>query len=51
MKTRLALCSGALIGALLPAAAQTYPSKPVALIVPFAAGGNRRRHRLLGCLS
>lgn len=31
------LCTGALVA--MPAAAQTYPSKPITLVVPFPAGG------------
>jgi tripartite-type tricarboxylate transporter receptor subunit TctC len=40
-RAALALTSGALACALVaaPAAAQTYPSRPITLIVPFAAGG------------
>jgi tripartite-type tricarboxylate transporter receptor subunit TctC len=32
--------SAALIGALAPAAAQSYPSRPISLIVPFPPGGS-----------
>jgi tripartite-type tricarboxylate transporter receptor subunit TctC len=38
MKVRLIIALAALIAA-LPAVAQEYPTKPVALMVPFAAGG------------
>jgi tripartite-type tricarboxylate transporter receptor subunit TctC len=31
--------SRALLAAIVPAAAQTYPARPVTLVVPFAAGG------------
>jgi len=37
---RLALCAAALLLALAaPAAAQTYPTQPIHLIVPFGPGG------------
>jgi tripartite-type tricarboxylate transporter receptor subunit TctC len=43
MERRLFLCFAASAAALLAissdASAQTYPSRPVAMIVPFAAGG------------
>ena len=35
----LALLPAALIGSSSPAAAETYPSKPIKLVVPFPAGG------------
>src|SRR5205809_5417157 len=34
-----ALIALVLAGAVIPAAAQTYPSRPITIIVPFAAGG------------
>jgi len=37
--TRIAVYFAALITAVLPAFSQTYPTRPVTLIVPFAAGG------------
>jgi tripartite-type tricarboxylate transporter receptor subunit TctC len=39
MKTLLRLCAPLAFAAALAAHAQTYPSKPVRIIVPFAAGG------------
>jgi len=39
MKKLHALCTVALLGFATIAAAQTYPSKPVTLVVPFSAGG------------
>lgn len=39
---RLAVCAAAMLSALAvtsPASAQQYPSRPVAVVVPFAAGG------------
>jgi tripartite-type tricarboxylate transporter receptor subunit TctC len=39
MKKLHALCTAALLGFATIAAAQTYPSKPVTLVVPFSAGG------------
>jgi tripartite-type tricarboxylate transporter receptor subunit TctC len=40
IQLRILLATGLLIGAALPAAAQTYPSRPVNMIVPFPPGGN-----------
>ncbi|MBX9824408.1 MAG: tripartite tricarboxylate transporter substrate binding protein [Xanthobacteraceae bacterium] len=37
--TGVALAAITLIAAMLPAAAQDYPSRPVRMVVPFAAGG------------
>ena len=34
-----ALCAAGLVAAALPAAAQTWPAKPIRIIVPFGAGG------------
>lgn len=39
MLTRFLLTTALLLGAIAPAAAQTYPERPITLIVPFAAGG------------
>ena len=39
MRRRTALLAAAAVFAALPALAQTYPAKPVIVIVPFAAGG------------
>jgi tripartite-type tricarboxylate transporter receptor subunit TctC len=40
MKTWFAaLAVGAIFGAISPAIAQTYPSHPITMVVPFAAGG------------
>ncbi len=36
---RVALFFSALVSAAFPAFSQTYPSRPVTLIVPFAVGG------------
>jgi tripartite-type tricarboxylate transporter receptor subunit TctC len=36
---KLGLAAAALAGLMLPAGAQDYPTKPVRIIVPFAAGG------------
>ena len=36
---RRALCAAALMAFTLPAAAQTFPAKPVKLVVPYPAGG------------
>jgi tripartite-type tricarboxylate transporter receptor subunit TctC len=37
--TRVALCAVSIFASLQSAIAQTYPDKPVRLVVPFAAGG------------
>ncbi|MGH8639366.1 MAG: Bug family tripartite tricarboxylate transporter substrate binding protein [Burkholderiales bacterium] len=40
MRSIFAIAAAALVGAsAVPAAAQTYPAKPVRLIIPFSAGG------------
>jgi tripartite-type tricarboxylate transporter receptor subunit TctC len=39
VKPKLGLAVAAIIGAIAPAAAQDYPTRPVRIIVPFAAGG------------
>ena len=40
MKALLTTCAlTGMLGAALPAAAQTYPAKPVTMVVPFSAGG------------
>src|SRR5262245_21054272 len=36
---RMALVACAIVAALAPAAAQTYPERPVPFIVPYGAGG------------
>ncbi len=40
MRRSFALAALALIAAATPAAAQTYPSRPVTMVVPFPPGGN-----------
>ena len=35
----MAETAGALIAAAIPAAAQDYPTKPMTMVIPFAAGG------------
>jgi len=37
--TRAALAFSALVAAPFPALSQTYPTRPVTMIVPFAVGG------------
>ena len=37
--TRAALFCSALVSAALPAFSQTYPTRPIMMIVPFAVGG------------
>lgn len=39
MTLRIAAALAAILAAAAPAAAQTYPAKPITMIVPFAAGG------------
>jgi tripartite-type tricarboxylate transporter receptor subunit TctC len=39
MTLRIAAALAAMLAAATPAAAQTYPAKPITMIVPFAAGG------------
>ena len=40
MKALLTICAlAAALGASMPAAAQAWPAKPIALVVPFSAGG------------
>lgn len=39
MKKVLSLASGIVLASVISAAAQTYPAKPITLVVPFAAGG------------
>jgi tripartite-type tricarboxylate transporter receptor subunit TctC len=39
MKRRMLLAAAVLFGAAVPAASQDYPSRPITLIVPYAAGG------------
>jgi tripartite-type tricarboxylate transporter receptor subunit TctC len=39
MRWRMLLAAAALLGAAVPAASQDYPSRPITLIVPYAAGG------------
>ena len=36
---RFVLALGALAAATVPAAAQNWPTRPVTMVVPFAAGG------------
>ena len=40
MNLRIAIPAACALSLALPAAAQTYPAKPVRIIVPYAAGGN-----------
>ena len=37
--TRVALFFSALVAAAFPAFSQTYPTRPITMIVPFAVGG------------
>ena len=39
MKTLLSIALAFLATAIAPAVAQTYPSRPVTIIVPYPAGG------------
>src|SRR4051812_9431262 len=39
MKTILAAACGAVIATTIGAAAQTFPTKPMTMVIPFAAGG------------
>ncbi len=39
MRWRMLLAAGVLLGLTVPAASQDYPSRPITLIVPYAAGG------------
>ena len=40
MKLHIAISAVCALALALPAAAQTYPAKPIRIIVPYAAGGN-----------
>ena len=39
MRWRMLLAAALLLGVVAPAASQDYPSRPITLIVPYAAGG------------
>jgi tripartite-type tricarboxylate transporter receptor subunit TctC len=48
-RSALACCAGALLAPLVTARAQTFPAKPITLVVPWPAGGSTDRHfRALG---